>query len=87
MYDTNQKDKGNLLLFSDSMGWPIDNLIADQFDKTFVINLRYDEFAGQNFNYNQFILQNNITDVMFLYEGISILFDEYDYNFAERIGG
>lgn len=82
-YDNNSNE--NLLIFCDSYAWQIDYLIASHYKNTYVINLRYDEFANGKVNYNKFIKENNITDVLFLYEGSATIFDQYNYNFNKKI--
>ena len=75
----------NLLIFSDSNAWQIDYLIASHYHKTYVINLRYDDYVSGKININDFIKENNISYVLFLYEGSSIIFDEYNYDFSGKI--
>ena len=84
-YTFNNDSNQNLLIFSDSYAWQIDYLIASHYKNTYVVNLRYDEYADGIFDYNQFIEENNIQDVLFLYEGSSTVFDQYDYGFNEKI--
>lgn len=85
VYDYNNSSKENLLIIGDSYTWQIDYLIAQNFNKTHVINLRYDEFKNSNFDMTSYISENNISKVLFLYDGGSTLFDQYDYNFEGRI--
>lgn len=85
VYDYNNSSKENLLIIGDSYTWQIDYLIAQNFNKTHVINLRYDEFKNSSFDMTSYISENNISKVLFLYDGGSTLFDQYDYNFEGRI--
>ena len=85
IYDYNNIEKDNLLIMSDSFAWQIDYLIASSFNKTHVINLRYDEYKNNTFNLTEYIKDNDISKVLFLYEGESILFDQYDYDFLGRV--
>ena len=85
IYDYNNIEKDNLLIMSDSFAWQIDYLIAASFNKTHVINLRYDEYKNNTFNLTEYIKDNDISKVLFLYEGESILFDQYDYDFLGRV--
>ena len=85
VYDYHQDDKENLLIMSDSYAWQIDYLIAASFNKTHVINLRYIPYKDKEFDLTQYIKENNIEKVLFLYEGGSTLFDQYDYNFSGRV--
>lgn len=82
-YDNDFDD--NLLIFSDSYAWQIDYLIAKEYKNTYVVNLRFDDYKNGTFNYQEFIKKNNIKDVLFLYEGESIIFDQYDYKISKKI--
>jgi|GEM_PF-1300964 len=84
-YEGNSSTDRNLLIFSDSFSWQIDYLIAESFNETHVINLRYNEFIEKNFDLNKYVIDNNISDVLFMYEGVATLFDQFDYNIAGRI--
>lgn len=85
VYDYNNDSLDNLLILSDSYAWPIDYLIAASFNKTHVINLRYDKYKKEIFNINEYIENNNIDKILFLYEGGSTLFDQYDYDFIGKV--
>lgn len=85
VYDYSDESKENLLIIGDSYTWQIDYLIAQHFNKTHVINLRYDEFKNNNFDMTSYMKKNNIQKVLFLYDGGSTLFDQYNYNFEGRI--
>lgn len=85
VYDYHQENKDNLLIMSDSYAWQIDYLIASSFNKTHVINLRYDEYKNNKFDIRKYVKENNIDKVLFLYEGGSIIFDQYNYNFEGRL--
>lgn len=82
-YDNDSED--NLLIFSDSYAWQIDYLIASHYKNTYVVNLRYDDYTNGTFNYNDFVKENNISDVLFLYMGTTTVFDQYNYNFDNKI--
>jgi len=84
-YTFNNNSTENLLIFSDSYAWQIDYLIASHYKNTYVINLRYDDYLSGKFDYNDFIEKNNITNVLFLYEGSSTIFDQFDYGFNTKI--
>ena len=84
-YEFDNDSDENLLIFSDSYAWQIDYLIASHYKNTYVVNLRYDDYANGKFNYNEFIKENDISDVLFLYEGSATIFDQYDYNFDDKI--
>ena len=85
VYDYHQPEQENLLILSDSYAWQIDYLIAASFNKTHVINLRYGEYANGTFDIEKYAKDNNISKVLFLYEGGSTLFDQYDYNFVGKV--
>lgn len=82
-YDNNSED--NLLIFSDSYAWQIDYLIASHYKNTYVVNLRYDEYSNGTFDYNQFVKDHEISNVLFLYMGSTTVFDQYNYNFDNKI--
>ena len=85
IYDYKQPEKENLLIFSDSFAWQIDYLIAASFNKTYVINLRYDDYLYNSIDIKQYMKDNNITKVLFLYEAGATLFDHYDYDFIGKV--
>ncbi len=85
IYDVDNNSKDNLLIMSDSYVWSIDYLIASSFNKTHVINLKYGDLKGNNFNLSDYIKENNISKVLFLYEAESIMFDQYNYDFEGRV--
>lgn len=85
IYDYNQEDKENLLILCDSYAWQIDYLIAASFNKTHVINLRYDKYQKEALNLKEYMKKNNISKVLFLYEGGSTLFDQYNYNMIGKV--
>ena len=85
VYDFNNASKENILIVGDSYTWQIDYLLAQHFNKTHVINLRYDEFKDNVFDLSSYVKNNNISKVLFLYDGGSTLFDQYNYNFEGRV--
>lgn len=85
MYDFDNDKKENLLIIGDSYSWQIDYLIASHFNRTYTINIRYDEYASGVFDYEEFIQENDIDKVLFLFETQSTLFDQYDYGMVEKI--
>ena len=72
----------NLLIIGDSFVWQLDYIIAEGFNKTYTICARYLE----NFNYENFIKENNISQVLILMESTSTMFDIHNYNLNERLG-
>ena len=85
VYDYHDEKKENLLIVGDSYSWQIDYLIASSFNKTHVINLRYDEYKNKEFNLSKYVSDNNISKVLFLYDGGSSIFDQYNYDFEGRV--
>lgn len=84
-YDYHKDKAENLLILSDSYAWQIDYLIASSFNKTYVVNLRYDKWKKEDLNLEEYMKERNIKKVLFLYEGGSMMFDQYNYNLEGRI--
>lgn len=84
-YDYHKDNEENLLILSDSYAWQIDYLIASSFNKTYVVNLRYDKWKKGDLNLEEYMKERNIKKVLFLYEGGSMMFDQYNYNLEGRI--
>lgn len=85
VYDFANENKKNLLIISDSYAWSIDFLIANNYNKTHVINVMYDEYLKNPLNYTQYIKENDIDDVLILQEGVTTIFDSFDHNFEEKV--
>lgn len=85
IYDYHNEEKDNLLIMSDSNAWQIDYLIAASYNKTHVINLRYDEYKNDSFDLRRYMEVNDISKVLFLYDGETILFDQFNYDFIGRV--
>lgn len=75
----------NLLIIGDSISWQIDYLIASKFDETHVINMRFGKWKNNNLKLKEYIEENNITDILFLEEAESQIFDVYNHNLKERV--
>lgn len=86
-YDFHQEDKENLLILEDSYGWQIDDLIASHFNKTYVIDIRQDEYKNGTFRIKDFMRKHNIQKVLFLYEAGTLFFDQYDYGMKDKVVG
>ena len=84
-YDYHKDKEENLLILSDSYAWQIDYLIASSFNKTYVVSLRYDKWKKEDLNLEEYMKERNIKKVLFLYEGGSMMFDQYNYNLEGRI--
>lgn len=86
-FDYHNEQLDNLLIISDSYAWQIDEIIASHFNKTFVVNVRYDDFINGSLNYSDFVKKNNITKVLVLEESATALFDMYNYGTSRKILG
>lgn len=84
-YDFNKGNNENILILEDSYGWQIDDLIASNYDKSYIIDLRYYDFDDGKIKLSEFIQKNNIKDILFIYEAGSILFDQYDYGMKDKV--
>lgn len=82
VFDYHDETKDNLLILGDSYAWSIDYLIASSYNKTYELNLRY---ADGQIDLDKYIKNNNISSVLLLYEGQSLLFDVYDYDFTGKV--
>ena len=76
------KNKENVLILGDSYTWSMDYLIANHFNKTYVVNLRFLD----KFDYKDFIIKNKIKKVIVLNESQTTLFDAYNYNPSKKVG-
>jgi hypothetical protein len=63
----------NLLMFADSYSWAFGELIAAHFDNTYITS-----FNHGRFEYNDFIRENNITDVIIIQYSTRLTFDTYN---------
>lgn len=86
-YDFHQEEKENLLILEDSYGWQIDDLIASHYNKTYVIDIRQDEYKNGTFSIKEFMKEHNIKKVLFLYEAGTLFFDQYDYGMKDKVIG
>ena len=84
-YKYNDYTGRNLLIIGDSISWQIDYLIASKFDETHIINMRFGKWKNNNLNLSEYIQENNITDLLFLEEAESQIFDVYNHNLKERV--
>ncbi len=73
----------NLLILGDSYAWQIDYLIANEYNKTYVLNPKYVE----KLDIYKYIKDNNITKVLVLMESQTTIFDNYDYGYIAKLGG
>lgn len=84
-YDFHNNNEGNLLILEDSYGWQIDDLIASHYNKTYIIDVRHDEYENGKFYIKDFIEENDIKDVVLIYEAGTVFFDQYDYGLKDKV--
>lgn len=84
-YDFGNNTGRNLLMFVDSFSNCIDPYIASHYDKAYIIDLRYDQYANGVFDYNEFIKEHNIDDVVFMMYSDTLLFDNTPGNYKTKI--
>jgi hypothetical protein len=85
IYKTNNNSKRNLLIISDSLAWQIDYLLANHYDTTYVVNMRYGKWLKNNLELDKYINEYGVTDVLFLQEAESEMFDVYNHNISARV--
>lgn len=67
VFDYHQPQKDNLLIISNSFSNAVNELIAEYFNKTYVVDLRfYEKHIGQKFALSKYIKDNNIDKVLFI---------------------
>jgi len=81
-YDCLNSKKDNVLILGDSYTWSMDFLIANHFNKTYIVNLRFLD----HFDYKDFITKNNIKKVIVLNETQTTLFDAYNHHPEKKVG-
>lgn len=75
----------NLLIISDSLAWQVDYLLANNFDKTYVINMKYGKWTKNDLDLDKYIKDNNITHILFLRETKNIVFDADNFKLDTRV--
>ena len=82
----NDSDYGrNLLIIGDSMSWQIDYLLADNFDKTYVVNTKYGKWKDNDLILKDYIEENNITHILFLREARNLIFDADNFDVDKKV--
>ena len=67
IYDFNQLQKENLLIIASSFSNPINSLLASNFNKTYIIDLRhYKNYTGYDFDIKEYIDKNNIQKTLII---------------------
>ncbi len=84
-YKSDVKNNKNLLIISDSLSWQIDYILAENFENTYVINLRYGKWKNQKLYLQEYLSEHNITDILFLQEAEQQMFDLYNHNISDRV--
>ena len=75
----------NLLIICDSLAWQIDYLLANNFDNTYVINMKYGKWQNNNLILDRYIKEHNITHILFLREAKNIVFDADNFKLDKRV--
>ena len=66
VYDFNNKNKENLLIVATSYSNSINDLIASNYNKTYVIDLRHIYKYDENFDFVKYVKNNNISEILFI---------------------
>ena len=85
IYENNMNYNRNLLIVCDSLAWQIDYLLASNFDKTYVVNMKYGKWIDNNLYLDNYIKDNNITHILFLREAKNIIFDADNFKLDKRV--
>lgn len=75
----------NLLIICDSLAWQVDYLLANNFDRTYVINMKYGKWQDNDLLLGEYIKKNNITHILFLRETKNIVFDADNFKLDKRV--
>ena len=75
----------NLLIISDSLSWQVDYILAENFENTYVINLRYGKWKTDKLYLKEYLAEHNITDILFLQEAEQQMFDLYNHNISDTV--
>ena len=85
IYENNSNYHRNLLIIGDSLAWQIDYLLANNFDKTYVVNMKYGKWTKNDLILDDYIKNNNITHILFLRETKNIVFDADNFKLDQRV--
>lgn len=85
IYSSNIQNNRNLLIISDSLSWQIDYILAENFENTYVINLRYGKWKNDKLYLKEYLNEHNITDMLFLQEAEQQMFDLYNHNISDTV--
>lgn len=81
----NVSNDQNLLIIGDSMVWQIDYLLANYFNKTYVINTKYGKWIDSDLYLDDYIKNNHITHILFLREAKNLIFDADNYHVDKKV--
>ena len=85
IYDNGNNYDRNLLIIGDSLVWQVDYLLANSFDKTYVVNMKYGKWLKNDLVLSDYIKDNNITHILFLREAKNIIFDADNFKLDKRV--
>lgn len=67
IYDYQQPDKENLLIISNSYSNAVNELLAENYNKTYIIDLRlYDRYFGKEFSFSKYLEEHHIDKTLFI---------------------
>lgn len=85
VYESSNNFNRNLLIIGDSMAWQLDYLLANNFDKTIIVNTKYGKWLNNNLILKDYIKDNNITHILFLREAKNIVFDADNFHVDKKV--
>ena len=85
IYSSDVQNNRNLLIISDSLSWQVDYILAENFENTYVINLRYGKWKTDKIYLKEYLAEHNITDILFLQEAEQQMFDLYNHNISDTV--
>lgn len=85
IYSSDVQNNRNLLIISDSLSWQVDYILAENFENTYVINLRYGKWKTDKLYLKEYLAEHNITDILFLQEAEQQMFDLYNHNISDTV--
>ena len=85
IYSSDVQNNRNLLIISDSLSWQVDYILAENFENTYVINLRYGKWKTDKLYLKEYLAEHNITDILFLQEVEQQMFDLYNHNISDTV--
>ena len=85
IYSSDVQNNRNLLIISDSLSWQVDYILAENFENTYVINLRYGKWKTDKLYLKEYLAEHNISDILFLQEAEQQMFDLYNHNISDTV--